>query len=133
MTENLIMIQKEISLYQELLECLETETQALVNAQAEGILAAVARKELLLDCLLQMRRSRTDEPEPSVADEHTERLAFLQHQVAATNMRNRELAVASLEVIQDFLAQFQPCDSGVYRSGGQAKPVPEAALFQRQA
>lgn len=133
MTENLMMLQNEISLYQELLECLEAETQALVKAEEELILAAAARKELLVDRLLQMQRARADGPEPPAADENLGRLASLQRQAAAANARNRELAAASLEVIQEFLVQFQPADPGIYRPGGQAKPAAEAALFQRQA
>jgi flagellar biosynthesis/type III secretory pathway chaperone len=131
--ENLTLFQQEISLYQELLDCLEAETQALVNAQEEFILAAAARKELLLDRLLKMREAQAGEPEALGAHDDMERLTSLHRQVAAINARNRDIAAASLEVIQEFLAQFQPTDPGVYRPGGQAISMPEAALFQRQA
>lgn len=131
--ENLTRFQQEISLYQELLDCLDAETQALVSGQEELIMAAVGRKELLLDRLLQVQQAHAGGPEPPAPVEEGKRLAALQEQVAVINGRNRELAAASLEVVQEFLAQFRSADAGVYRPGGQAKPVPEATLFQRQA
>lgn len=133
MTENLTMFQREICLYQELLDCLEAETQALVDAQEELILAAAARKELLLDHLLKVKRDQGDEPEDQTNKEELADLAVLQRQVAAANARNREIAAVSLEVIQGFLAQFQPPDPGLYYPAGQTKAIPDGALFQRQA
>jgi flagellar biosynthesis/type III secretory pathway chaperone len=131
--ENRTLLQQERCLYEELLTCLEGESQALVNACAEAILAAVSWKEILLDRLLQLKRTQGGGPENPASAEDLADLAALQRQVAAANARNREIAAASLEVIQGFLAQFQPPDPGLYQPAGQAKAIPDGALFQRQA
>ncbi len=133
MTESLTMFQKEICLYQELLDCLEAETMALVDAQEELILEAAARKELLLDRLLKVKKDQASGAEPPATDEDRNCLASLQRQVAVTNARNRDLAAASLEVVQEFLAKFHHPGPGLYHPAGQAKSAPEAALFRRQA
>jgi flagellar biosynthesis/type III secretory pathway chaperone len=120
-------------LYEELLDCLEEETHALLSAQEEAILAAAARKESLLDRLLQVKRVQGDRLQASATGRHKEQLVHLQRQVAAANARNREIVVTSLEVVQEFLAQFQPHGPGLYQPAGQAKSIQEGALFQRQA
>ncbi len=130
---NQTLLQQEMCLYEELLDCLEKETQALLNAREEDILAAAARKELLLDRLLQMKRAQGDGLQTTATGRHKEQLMHLQGQVAAANARNREIVVTSLEVIQEFLAQFQPPGPGLYQPAGQAKSIQEGALFQRQA
>jgi hypothetical protein len=124
--------QQEMRLYQELLDCLEEEAQALMTARQEAILAAAARKESLLDRLLEMKRSLDEGSPATAADRTSRRLGHLQRRVAAANARNREIVVNTLEVIQEFLAQFQPPGPGLYRPGGETKPVSESALFKRQ-
>ena len=52
------LIQQEISLYQELLECLEQEAQALTAAQEETILGLAAYKEELLGQLRGVKTAR---------------------------------------------------------------------------
>jgi flagellar biosynthesis/type III secretory pathway chaperone len=125
--------QQEMQLYEELLDCLEEEVQALMSAREEAILAAAARKEALLDRLLEIKRSLDEGPPANAAPRTGRRLAHLQRRVAAANARNREIVVNTLEMIQEFLAQFQPPGPGLYRPGGETKPVPESALFKRQA
>lgn len=131
--ENPTLLQQEICLYEELLVCLEGETQALGRAHEETILAVASRKEVLLARLLQVKRAQPSGSEPPASAGDLARRENLQRQVAAANARNRDLAVASLEVVQEFLAQFQHPDPGLYQPVGQAKSIPEAALFQRQA
>ena len=131
--ENPTLLQQEICLYEELLDCLEGETQALGRAHEETILAAAARKEVLLERLLRLKKTRPSVSEPPASPGDLARREYLQRQVSVANARNRDLAVASLEVVQEFLAQFQRPDPGLYQPVGQAKSIPEAALFQRQA
>ena len=71
---------QELSLYRELLECLEKEWQALVNSQEEAILALAAQKEHILEKIIALNRGRNladpgGEPEP---------LRRLKQQVAET-------------------------------------------------
>lgn len=131
--ENRTSFQMEMNLYQELLDCLEDESQALMSAQEEAILAAAVRKEALLDRLLQVKRRRADGPEAALPDEEKTRLATLQRRIAAINAENREIAAASLEIIREFLAQFQPPGPGLYQSAAQVTSGRDGALFQRQA
>jgi flagellar biosynthesis/type III secretory pathway chaperone len=131
--KNRTLIQQEISLYEELLDCLEAETHALGSADEGDILATAARKENLLERLLQVRRARAGGSEPPASPGELARREELQRQVTVNNARNREVAVVSLEVVQEFLALIQHPDPGFYQPGGQAPPITEAALFQRRA
>ncbi|MBW1992473.1 MAG: flagellar export chaperone FlgN [Deltaproteobacteria bacterium] len=123
---------REGSLYQELLNCLEEEAQALVSVREEAILAAAARKEALLKRLLELKQNYENTPEARGHGPQEDRLAQLRRRVAAANDRNRQLAVAALEVVHDFLAQLQPPDPGIYEPAG-ARAAPASPLFQRQA
>lgn len=120
---------KELALYEELLECLEEESQALVSTREEAILAAAARKEALLERLLELKQV----PESVSPPENQARLEQLKRQVAAANARNREIALFSLELIREFLAQLQPPGPGLYQMTKPATAVQENALFNRRA
>jgi flagellar biosynthesis/type III secretory pathway chaperone len=128
------LILQEISLYQELLECLEQEAQALSTAQEETILSLAASKEEILERLLGVKKARTELPAPGAGAAALEQdLARLQRQVASRNLRNREIIFASLEVIQDFISQFLPPGPGLYRQEGQVEKGSGRTLFHRQA
>jgi flagellar biosynthesis/type III secretory pathway chaperone len=126
------LIQQEISLYQELLECLEQELQALNLAQEETILGLAAYKEEILGRLLGVKKTREEHSPPTGSEADLQELAQLQRQVAAHNLRNREIISASLEVIQEFINQFHPPGPGLYRSEGQVAPGSGRTLFHRQ-
>jgi|GEM_PF-1148434 flagellar biosynthesis/type III secretory pathway chaperone len=127
------LILQEISLYQELLECLEQESQALAAAQEERILSLAASKEEILGRLLEIKKGQT-EPTPGAGDAALEQdLARLRRQVAVRNLRNREIISASLEVIQEFIGQFLPPGPGLYKEGGRVDPGSGRTLFHRQA
>ena len=125
--------QLEISLYRELLECLEQETQALTRAQEEAILNLATNKEAILKRLLEVKQERHAESGPLPPDADAGQLSQLKEQVAGANERNRQIITASLEVIQDFLALFQPPGPGTYRPEGQMQNGSGMALFHRQA
>ncbi len=128
------LILQEISLYQELLECLEQEAKALAAAQEETILSLAASKEDILERLLGVKKARTEHPPPAASESALqEDLARLQRQVAARNLRNREIISASLEVIQDFISQFLPPGPGLYRAEGRVEKGSGRTLFHRQA
>jgi flagellar biosynthesis/type III secretory pathway chaperone len=128
------LILQEISLYQELLECLEQEAQALATAQEETILSLAVSKEEILERLLGVKKARTELPAPAANDAALEQdLVRLQRQVASRNLRNREIIFASLEVIQDFISQFLPPGPGLYRSEGRVEKGSGRTLFHRQA
>ena len=128
------LILQEISLYQELLECLEQEAQALATAQEETILSLAVSKEDILERLLGVKKARTELPAPAAGEEALEQdLVRLQRQVASRNLRNREIIFASLEVIQDFISQFLPPGPGLYRSEGRVEKGSGRTLFHRQA
>ncbi len=121
-----------MNLYQELLDCLEEESQALISARQEAILAVAEKKEELLDRLLWIKQDREKEAQVA-AGLPRQRLVSLQSRVAAANARNREIAATSLKLVQEFLALFLPPDPGLYRPAGQAKPLQEGVFFQRRA
>ena len=129
------LILQEISLYQELLECLEQEAQALATAQEETILSLAVSKEDILERLLGVKKARMELPAPAAAGEEAleQDLVRLQRQVASRNLRNREIIFASLEVIQDFISQFLPPGPGLYRSEGRVEKGSGRTLFHRQA
>ncbi|MEW6659319.1 MAG: hypothetical protein AB1424_11735 [Thermodesulfobacteriota bacterium] len=128
------LILQEIALYQELLECLEQEAQALAAAQEETILSLAASKEEILERLLQVKKARAELPAPAADEAALQKdLARLQRQVATRNLRNREIISASLEVIQDFIGQFLPPGPGLYRQEGRVEAGSGRTLFHRQA
>jgi flagellar biosynthesis/type III secretory pathway chaperone len=127
------LLQQEISLYQELLECLEQEAQALGTAQDETILGLAAFKEEILGQLLEVQKAREEKSFGAESKAGLEDLAQLQRQVAARNLRNREIISASLEVIQEFINQFLPPGPGLYLQEGQVEAGSGRTLFHRQA
>lgn len=127
------LLQQEISLYRELLECLELEAQALATAREETILSLAASKEEILERLLGVKKAREENPLAAGKDASLGDLARLQRQVASRNLRNREIIAASLEVIQEFINQFLPPGPGLYRQQGQVEAGSGRTLFHRQA
>ena len=128
-----ILLQQEISLYQELLECLDQEAQALGTAQDETILGLAAFKEEILRQLLEVKKAREEQSLEAENNAGLENLAHLQRQVAVRNLRNREIIAASLEVIQEYISQFLPPGPGLYRQEGQMDAGCGRTLFHRQA
>lgn len=128
-----ILLQQEISLYQELLECLDQEAQALGTAQDETILGLAAFKEEILRQLLEVKKAREEQSFEAENNAGLENLAHLQRQVAVRNLRNREIIAASLEVIQEYISQFLPPGPGLYRQEGQMEAGCGRTLFHRQA
>jgi flagellar biosynthesis/type III secretory pathway chaperone len=121
--------QPEISLYEELLECLDQEWQALVNSQEEAILALAVRKEQILGEILRVRDQKT--PDPG-GPEH-EFLVRLKRQAATAQARNHRLIEAALETIQDFLGYLKSAPPGIYQSAGKVENIPGNSFFHRQA
>ncbi|MFZ5453224.1 MAG: hypothetical protein ACOZF2_15300 [Thermodesulfobacteriota bacterium] len=126
------LLQQEISLYQELLECLEQEAQALAATQEETILGLAAFKEEILGQLLEVKKARKERATGTESIAGLEDLAQLQRQVAARNLRNKEIITASLEVIQDYLCQFLPPGPGLYQHEGHLEAGSGRTLFHRQ-
>lgn len=125
--------QLEISLYRELLDCLEQEAQALAKTQEETILTLANNKEAILRKLLQLKADQPEELQPPAEAAGAEELSQLKLRVASANDRNRRIIAASLEVIQEFLGQFQPPGPGIYRAEGQMQPGSGMTLFHRRA
>ena len=121
--------QPEISLYEELLECLEQEWQALVGSQEDAILALAARKEQILGEIFRVRDQKTPDPE---RHEH-ELLSRLKRQAATAQARNHRLIATALETIQDFLGYLQSATPGIYHSAGKLDTTPGNSCFHRQA
>ena len=119
----------EISLYEDLLECLEQEWQALVNSQEEAILALAARKEQILGEILRLSDQKT--PDPVGPDQ--ELLKHLKRQAATIQARNHRLIATALETIQDFLGYLQSASPGIYHSAGKVENSPGNSFFHRQA
>ena len=126
------LLQQEISLYQELLECLEQEAQALAATQEETILGLAIFKEEILEQLLEVKKAREEKSTGKENMAGMEDLAQLQRQVAARNLRNREIISASLEVIQEYICQFFPPGPGLYQHEGQMEAGSGRTLFHRQ-
>ena len=127
------LILQEISLYQELLKCLEQEAQALATAQEETILSLARTKEEILERLLGVKKARLEQPGPGASKTLHKDLARLEREVATLNLRNREIISASLEVIEDFISQFRPPGPGLYRQEGRVEEGSGRTLFHRQA
>ena len=128
------LLQQEISLYQELLECLEQEAQALATTrEEETILGLAALKMELLEKMLAVKKAREEQTPGTENAAALQDLTRLQRQVGARNLRNREIIFASLEVIQDYINQFIPPGPGLYQHGGQLAAGSGRNLFHRQA
>jgi hypothetical protein len=121
--------QPEISLYEELLECLEQEWQALINSQEEAILALAARKEQILGEILRVRDQKISNP----GEQEHELLSRLKRQAATNQARNHRLIAAALETIQDFLGFLQAAPPGIYHAAGKVEATPGNSFFHRQA
>jgi flagellar biosynthesis/type III secretory pathway chaperone len=121
--------QTEISLYKELLECLEQEWQALINSQEDDILALAVQKEQILGEILRVRDQKT--PDPGEPDH--ELLSRLKQQAATTQACNHRLIVTALETIQDFLGLLQSAPPGIYHAAGKVETTPGNSFFHRQA
>jgi flagellar biosynthesis/type III secretory pathway chaperone len=121
--------QPEISLYEELLECLDQEWQALVSSQEEAILALAVRKEHILGEILRVRDQKTLDPG---GPEH-ELLIRLKRQAATAQARNHLLIAAALETIQDFLGYLKSAPPGIYQSAGKVEDTQGNSFFHRQA
>lgn len=122
--------QPEILLYEELLECLEEEWQALINSQEDAILVLAAQKEHILGKILALTSGREiSDPE----GQEDELLSRVKRQAAAAQARNHRLIAAALETIQDFLGHLQSSPPGIYHSAGKVETVPGSPLFHRQA
>jgi flagellar biosynthesis/type III secretory pathway chaperone len=120
---------QELSLYRELLACLEKEWQALVDSEEEAILALAAEKERLLEKILSLTRSR-DRQNP---EKEAEGLRHLKRQVAEAQARNHRLITTTLETIQDFLDCLQSSPPGIYQAAGKVGTTPGNSFFHRQA
>jgi hypothetical protein len=122
--------QPEIPLYEELLECLEGEWQALINSQEDAILVLAAQKEHILEKILALTSGRAIS-NPERQEDYV--LSQLKRQAAAAQARNHRLIAAALETIQDFLGYLQSSPPGIYHSAGKVETVPGSPLFHRQA
>jgi flagellar biosynthesis/type III secretory pathway chaperone len=123
-------LQQEISLYEELLDCLEREWQALISSQEDAILALAAQKEQTLEKIIHTAAGR-DIAKVTEADQ--EILKRLRHEAAQAQARNHRLITAALETIQDFLAVLQSPPPGIYQVTGKVGAKLENSLFHRQA
>ena len=121
--------QQELSLYRELLECLEKEWQALVATREDAILALAAEKEHILEKIIALKRGE----EVADPDGDAEALRRLKHQVAAAQARNHRLITTTLETIQDFLGFLKSAPPGIYHSAGKVETTPGSSFFHRQA
>jgi flagellar biosynthesis/type III secretory pathway chaperone len=121
--------QQEISLYRELLECLDQEWQALVNSQEDAILPLAARKEQIMGKILLVRGQNRENP----GGQEKDLLSNLRNQAAATQARNHRLIAAALETIQDFFGYLQTAPPGTHQSAGKVETTPGNSFFHRQA
>jgi hypothetical protein len=119
----------EIQLYQDLLDCLENEWQALVNSQEDAILTQAAQKEQILAAIAHASREALTIPE----DQENELLNRLRNRAAAAQARNHRLIAAALETIQDFLGYLQSAPPGIYHAAGKVENAPGSSFFHRQA
>ncbi len=120
---------QELSLYRELLECLENEWQALVNSQEETILALAAEKEHILEKIIDLNRNQGI-PDPGG---EAEALRRLKQQVAEAQARNHRLITITLETIQEFLGCLNSAPPGTYHAAGKVENTQGSSFFHRQA
>lgn len=125
-----LRIREETCLYQELLECLEKEWQALLISEEESILTLAATKEQILEKISEVIPNETA-PQPSGPE--AEQLQRLKRQVAAAQTRNNRLISAALETVQDFLGYLQSGSPGTYQAGGKVDTSSGSSYFHRQA
>ena len=123
-------VHPQILLYQELLECLEQERQALTRADEEAILSQASLKILILERLQGL--DEAGHPVSLNLQEATT-LQHLRRQAAAAHHRNHVLITASLEVVQEFLGQLLPQGTGTYGPPGPGGGFSGQALFHRRA
>jgi len=122
-------IQKEVSLYQELLECLEKEWHALLVSEEEAILSLAAQKEQILEKINEVALS----PAQQSGDQEAEQLLRLKRHVAAAQARNHRLIATALETVQDFLGYLQSGSPGTYQAAGKVDTISGSSYFHRQA
>lgn len=119
----------EIQLYQQLLDCLEEEWQALVHAKEETILSLASRKEEILQNLSRLRLA----PRSSNDEGKTPDILELRRRIANQQSQNLRLINAALEVIQDFLIQLNASSPGLYQGGGKMENSLGNSFFHRHA
>lgn len=122
-------VQKETSLYQKLLECLEKEWHALLVSEEEAILSLAAQKEQILEKINEVTLSAAQQS----SDQEAEQLQRLKRHVAAAQARNHRLIAAALETVQDFLGYLQTGSPGTYQAAGKVDATPGSSYFHRQA
>jgi flagellar biosynthesis/type III secretory pathway chaperone len=125
-----VTLQQEMSLYRGLLECLEMEWQALINAQEDAILALAAQKEHILGKIINATASQEF---PDFTQQDQKALNRLKHEAAVAQARNHRLITSALETVQDFLAVLQSPPLGIYHLTGKVETSSENSLFHRQA
>lgn len=123
-------LQQQISLFKELLDCLEREWQALISSQEDAILALAAQKEQTLEKIINATAG-LNPTEVTKGDQ--EILKRLKRETAQAQARNHRLITATLETIQDFLAVLQSPPPGVYQVTGKVEAKLANSLFHRQA
>lgn len=113
------LMAQEMALYEELLQCLQQEQQALLNLQVDDLFQKVMAKENILTQLLAARDSRqnglvrlgaADSGETAVLTwltsliaRHQSQLASLNARVSTINLQNRTLIKDGLEIINEFM------------------------------
>lgn len=122
-------VQQETFLYQELLECLEREWQALLISEEEAILTLASEKEQILAKIGAVTQNQPDQ-QPSGPE--TEQLQRLKRHVAAAQTRNYRLITTALETVQDFLGYLQSGSPGTYQAAGKVDATPGGSYFHRQ-
>lgn len=125
-----LSIQEETCLYQELLECLEKEWQALLISEEEAILLLAAEKEQILVKITEANPSPTA---LSPSGPEAKQLQRLKRHVAAAQTRNHRLIGAALETIQEFLGYLQSDSPGTYQAAGKVGATSSSSFFHRQA
>ncbi len=121
---------REITLFEELLECLEKEWQALITSQEDAILSLAAQKEQILEKIMAAVSSREG---PDYPESDRDLLNRLKDKVGAAQARNHRLIATALETIQEFLATLKSPTPGIYQATGKVGTAQEIPLFQRQA
>lgn len=121
---------QEMRLYRELLDCLEMEWQALINAREDAILALAAQKEHIL---AQIIKATANQEFAVITPQDQKALNLLKHAAAGAQARNHRLITTALETIQDFLAVLQSPRPGIYHFNGKVETSSDNSLFHRQA
>ncbi len=116
----------DLTLYRQLLACLEEEEEALKAAREEEILALAGKKEAILRELAARCLASSAIPEGPGE------LRDMKRRVTAQASRNRALITAALEVIRDLWGLLVPPGVGLYQAGGQLQGGQGGALLRRQ-